>query len=58
MQALLIICYLLPKQMIMIEKEVLGLQSPKKISRKWEPGRAFPILKSKEWVLGEPRVQG
>ncbi len=34
----------------MIEKEALGLQagSPKKRSRKWEPGRAFPILKSKE----------
>jgi hypothetical protein len=40
----------IPKQVIMIEKEALGLQagSPKKRSRKWEPGRAFPILKSKE----------
>jgi hypothetical protein len=50
MQALLIICYLLPKQIIMIEKEALGLQagSPKKRSRKWELGRAFRIFKSKE----------
>jgi hypothetical protein len=50
MRALLIICYLLSKQINTIEKETLGLQagSPKKRSRKWEPGKAFPILKSKE----------
>jgi hypothetical protein len=47
-RALLIICYLLPKQIITIEMEALGLQvgSLKKRSKKWEPGRAFPILKS------------
>jgi hypothetical protein len=44
----------------MIEKEALGLQagSPKKRIRKWKPGMAFPILKSKELILGEPGVQG
>jgi hypothetical protein len=50
MWALLIICFLLPKQIITIEEKAFGLQaeSPKKRSMKWAPGKALPILKSKE----------